>query len=98
MPASYPAEFRHRAIALVGARWSVTKTAANLDVTMTTFYNWVRQDCIDRGEIVGVSNKESKELVRTRQRIRELKSEVEIQRRANRMLGKDVLRPTGSTR
>ena len=51
MPASYPAEFRRRAIALVKSGWSVTKTAHDLDVTTTTIYNWVRQDRIDRGEI-----------------------------------------------
>ena len=52
---------------------------------------------IDRGEIPGVSTKESRELVRARRRIRELESEVEILRRANELLGKD-LRPKGSTR
>ena len=47
--------------------------------------------------IPGVSTKESRELVRARRRIRELESEVEILRRANELLGKD-LRPKGSTR
>ena len=82
MPTSYPAEFRRR----------------DLDVTTTTIYNWVKQDRIDRGEIPGVSTKESKELVRARRRIRELETEVEILRRANELLGKDVVRPKGSTR
>ena len=97
MPASYPAEFRRRAIALVRSGWSVTKTAHDLDVTSTTIYNWVRQDRIDRGEIPGVSTKESRELVKARRRIHELETEVEILRRANELLGKD-LRPKGSTR
>jgi len=65
MPTSYPAEFRRRAIALVRSGWSVTKTAHDLDVT-TTIYNWVKQDRIDRGEIPGMSTKESKELVTAR--------------------------------
>jgi len=98
MPVSYPAEFRRRAIALVRSGWSVTKTAHDLDVTTTTIYNWVKQDRIDRGEIPGVSTKESKELVRARRRIRELETEVEILRRAHDLLGKDVLRPKGPTR
>ena len=97
MPTSYPAEFRRRAIALVRSGWSVAKTAHDLDVTQTTIYNWIRQDRIDRGEIPGVSTKESKELVKARRRIRELESEVEILRRSNELLGKD-LRPKGSTR
>ena len=80
MPTSYPAEFRRRAIALLRSGWSVTKTAHDLDVTSSTICNWVRQDRIDRGEIVGVSTRESKELVRARRRIRELETEVEILR------------------
>jgi transposase-like protein len=98
MPSSYPAEFRRRAIALVRSGWSVTKTAHDLDVTSTTIYNWVKQDRIDRGEIPGLSTKESKELVRAHRRIRELETEVEILRRAHELLGKDVLRPKGPTR
>jgi transposase len=98
MPTSYPSEFRRRAVALVRSGWSVTKTAHDLDVTTTTIYNWVKQDRIDRGEIPGVSTKESKELVRARRRIRELETEVEILRRAHELLGKDVLRPKGPTR
>jgi transposase-like protein len=98
MPTSYPAEFRRRAIALVRSGWSVTKTAQDLDITTTTIYNWVKQDRVDRGEIPGVSTKESKEIVRARRRIRELETEVEILRRAHELLGKDVLRPIGPTR
>jgi transposase-like protein len=82
----------------VRSGWSVTKTAHDLDVTTTTIYNWVKQDRIDRGEILGVSTQESKELVRARRRIRELENEVEILRRAHELLGKDVLRPKGPTR
>jgi transposase len=98
MPTSYPAEFRRRAIALVRSGWSVTKTAHDLDVTTTTIYNWVMQDRIDRGELPGISTKESKELVRARRRIRELEAEVEILRRAHQLLGKEVVRPKGFTR
>jgi transposase len=98
MPTSYPAEFRRRAIALVRSGWSVTKTAHDLDVTTTTIYNWVKQDRIDRGELPGISTKESKELVRARWRIRELEAEVEILRRAHQLLGKEVVRPKGFTR
>ena len=97
MPASYPAEFRRRAIALVRSGWSVTKTAHDLDVTSTSIYNWIKQDRIDRGEIPGVTTQESKELVKARRRIRELETEFEILRRANELLGKD-LHPKRSTR
>lgn len=98
MPRAYPAEFRQRAIALVRAGQPVTKTAADLGITDTCLYGWVRQDRIDRGEIPGVTTAESRELRKARRRIRELESEVEILRRANAMLGDEVRRPKGSTR
>ena len=83
MPRAYPAEFRQRAVSLVRAGQSVTKTAADLGITDTCLSNWVRQDKIDRGEIRGVSTAESRELRKARGRIRELETEVEILRRAN---------------
>ena len=76
---------------------SVTKIAHDLDVTSTSIYSWIKQDSIDQGEIPGVTNKESKELVKARRRIRELETEFEILRRANELLGKD-LHPKRSTR
>jgi transposase len=98
MPRKYPDEFRQRAVALVRAGQSVTKTAADLGVTDTCLYNWVRQDRIDRGEIPGVSTAESRELRKAHRRIRELEVEVEILRTANAMLGSETRRPKGSTR
>jgi transposase-like protein len=98
MPRAYPAEFRRRAIALVRAGQTVTKTAADLGITDTCLYGWVRQDRIDRGEILGVTTAESRELRKARRRIRELETEVEILRRANAMLGDEARRPKGSTR
>jgi transposase len=98
MPRAYPAEFRQRAIALVRAGQSVTKTAADLGITDTCLYGWVRQDRIDRGEVPGVTSAESRELRKARRRIRELETEVEILRRANAMLGDEARRPKGSTR
>jgi transposase-like protein len=98
MPRAYPAEFRQRAIALVRAGQTVTKTAADLGITDTCLYGWVRQDRIDRGEFPGVTTAESRELRKARRRIRELETEVEILRRANAMLGDEARRPKGSTR
>lgn len=98
MPRSYPAEFRQRAVAPVRAGQSVTSTAADLGITDTCLYNWVKQDRIDRGELPGVTTSESRELRKARRRIRELEAEVEILRRANSMLGSETRRPKGSTR
>ena len=98
MPRKYPDEFRHRAVALVRAGQSVTKTASDLGITDTCLYGWVRQDRIDGGEIPGTTTGELRELRKARRRIRELEGEVEILRRANAMLGDHARRPKGSTR
>lgn len=98
MPRSHPAEFRRRAIALVEAGQSVAKTAADLGITDSALYHWIKQDKIDRGLIPGRTTLESKELRRARKWIRELEAEVEILRRANELLGSDGQRPKGSTR
>ena len=74
------------------------KTAANLGITHTCLYNWVKQDRIDRGELPGRTTQESRELRKARRRIRELEDEVEILRRANAMLGPEARSPKGSTR
>ena len=98
MPRPYSAEFRRRALALVEAGRSVSKTAADLDVTEATLYNWIKQDRIDRGELAGTTTAESRELRKANRRIRELESEVEILRRAHKLLGLEATRPKGSTR
>ena len=98
MPRKYPDEFRQRAVALVRAGQSVTKMAADLGITDTGLYNWVRQDRIDRGKIPGTTTVESRERGKARRRIRELETEVEILRRANTMLGSESRRPKDSTR
>lgn len=93
MPRAYPAEFRLRAVSLVRAGSSVTASAADLGITDTCLYNWVKQDRIDRGEIAGVTTGESRELRMARRRIAELESEVEILRRANAILDVEGRRP-----
>ena len=98
MPRAHPPEFRQRAVSLVRSGQSVTKTAADLGITDTCLYSWVRQDRIDRGEISGVTTAESRELRKARRRIRELEVEVEILRRANALLGSEARHPKGSTR
>lgn len=98
MPRAYPSEFRRRAIALVEAGQPVAKTAADLGITDSALYHWIKQDKIDQGLIPGRTTAESKELRRARRRIRELEAEVEILRRANELLGTDARRPKGSTR
>lgn len=98
MPRRYPDEFHRRAVALIRAGASVSKSADDLGITSTCLYNWLKRDRIDRGEIPGTTTAESRALRKARRRIRELEEEVEILRRANAMLGSEARRPKGSTR
>lgn len=98
MPRPFPAEFRLRAVALVRAGKTITRTAEELGVSQAALHGWVRQDKIDRGEIPGVSTKESAELKKAKRRIRELEMEVEILRRASKILGDERPHPKGFTR
>jgi transposase-like protein len=98
MPRPYPAEFRLRAVALVRAGKAITRTAEELGISAAALHKWVQQDRVDRGEIPGTTTKESPELKRAKRRIRELETEVEILRRAAKLLGKDAPHPKGSTR
>jgi len=61
-------------------------------------HNRVHQDNIDRGEIPGVTTRESAELTCAKRRIRELEMEVEILRCAFKILGQDGTHLKGFTR
>lgn len=98
MPRPYPAEFRLRAVALVRSGKRITTTAQELGISAGILHKWVHQDQIDRGEKSGVTTKESAELTRANKRIRELEMEVEILRRASKLLSEDAPHPKGSTR
>jgi transposase-like protein len=98
MPRPFPAEFRLRAVALVRAGKTITRTAQELGVSQAALHGWVRQDKIDREELPGVSTKENAELEKAKRRIRELEMEVEILRRASKILGDERSDPKGFTR
>ena len=98
MPKQYPAEFRHRAIALVRAGKPVKHVAQDLGISAGGLHLWVRQDRIDRGAISGTSTTENIELARARKRIHDLERELEIVKRAAKLLGEDVPHPKESTR
>jgi transposase-like protein len=98
MPRPFPAEFRLRAVALVRAGKPITKTANELGVSPAALHGWVRQDKIDRGELAGLSTKENADLKKAKRRIRELEMEVEILRRASKILGDERPHPKGFTR
>jgi transposase len=94
----YSGEFRRRVVALVRAGKTITQAAYELGISAAALHNWVRQDRIDRGEIPGLTSRESAELARAKKRIRELELEVEILRRASKILGAGHHDPKGFTR
>jgi len=98
MPRPFPAEFRLRAVALVRAGKTITRTAEELGVSQAALHGWVRQDKIDRGELPCISTTEGAELKKAKRRIRELEMEVEILRRASKILGDERPYPKGFTR
>jgi transposase-like protein len=87
-----------RAVALVRAGKTITRTAEELGVSQAALHGWVRQDKIDRGELPGISTTEGAELKKAKRRIRELEMEVEILRRASKILGDERPYPKGFTR
>jgi transposase len=97
MPRSYPAEFRKRAVELVRSGRPVVEVARLLEVSEQTIYNWRRQDRVDGGELAGITTSEGAELAAARRRIRELETELAIQRRAAELL-KAVVPPKGASR
>ena len=98
MPKQYAPEFRRRVCERMLNGEAVKSLVAELHVSEHTLYVWRRQALTDAGERPGVKSGEFDALKEARRRIRELETEVEILRRAHELLGKDVVRPKGSTR
>jgi transposase-like protein len=94
----YPPEFRRRALDLLATGRKVVDVARDLGISDQTLYNWRRQERVDRGEIAGLSSVEQAELRSARRRIRELKSEVTIHRRAAELLKERTDPNAGSRR
>lgn len=91
MPYRYPPEFRRKVLDLLAAGRSVASLPADLGVSDQTIYNWRRQYAIDRGTEPGLTSPETEELRATRQRIAELETELAVTKRANELLGAQVV-------
>lgn len=98
MPYRYPPEFRRRVLDLLAAGRSVASVAADLGVSGQTIYNWRRQELIDTGEAAGVTSQEAAELAAAKKRIRRLKTELAVTRRANELLKAQVPSPKGGSK
>ena len=88
----YPPEFKADVVALA-RRGEVPKKqiAADVGISETTLYRWIRQVEIDEGRRDGASSDELEELRELRKRARRLEQENEILRRAAAYFAKDAL-------
>ena len=93
----YPPEFRRRALDLLAAGRRATDLARDLGISSQTLYLWRHQEQIDRGLVAGLTSTERAELAAAKRRIRELEAELEIHRRASKLLV-DRSDPKGASR
>ena len=91
MPYRYPPEFRRKVLDLLAAGRSAASLSADLGVSDQTIYNWRRQDAVDRGLQPGLGSSEKEEVRAARRRIVELETELAVIRRANELLGAQMV-------
>ncbi len=76
---TYPPEFRHRILELVGSGRSVNSVAVEFQVARQSIVNWLKQDDVDTGRRDGgLTTDERKELAALRRENKRLKLEAEI--------------------
>ncbi len=94
MPRSYAAQFRTMVVEQVRSGRRVAEVAAELELSQSTVFRWVRQDRVDRGELAGTPTAESAELRAAKRRIAELEAELATVKRASQLFDKGrVVRP-----
>jgi len=75
----YPEEFRREAVALIcSGQRSLPEASESLGVSQQTLRNWLKQQAVDVGQVVGVSSEEREELGRLRRENRVRVAEVGI--------------------
>jgi transposase len=98
MPARYPSAVRRQVVELARAGTRVAQLAETFGMTETTIYNWINQEKIDRGEIVGQTTDHALELAAAKRRIRELETELAVSRKVNEIFLDQDLAPKASSR
>jgi transposase len=98
MPARYPSAVRRQVVELARAGMRVAQLAETFGMTETTIYNWINQEKIDRGEVVGQTTDQALELTAAKRRIRELETELAVSRKVNDIFLDQDLAPKVSTR
>jgi transposase len=89
---------RRQVVELARAGTRVAQLAETFGMTETTIYNWINQEKIDRGEIVGQTTNQALELTAAKRRIRELETELAVSRKVNEIFLDQDLAPKASTR
>jgi transposase len=100
-PSRYSADFRARAVRLVGearpehaTEWAaITSVAAKLGVSTETVRKWVRRVEVDAGARAGTTSEESAELRRLRRENAELRRANEILKSASAFFAAELDRP-----
>lgn len=94
MPRAYAAQFRAMVVEQVRSGRRVAEVATAVEVPPATVLRWVRQDKIDRGELVGTTTAETAELRAAKRRIAELEAELATVKRASELFSEGrVVRP-----
>lgn len=92
MTQHYPPEFKADVVALARRGEIPNKQiAADVGISETTLYRWIRQADVDEGRREGASSEELDELRQLRKDKRRLEQENEILRRAAAYFAKDAL-------
>lgn len=98
MPHRYPPEMRRQAVELALSGTRAKRFAATLAVSEATIYNWIKQEKIACGEIVGLNTEEALELATAKRRIRQLETELAVARQAHEVFLSQDLAPKALTR
>jgi transposase len=103
MPKQFPAEFRQRALRLLGearqqeqyeTEWAaITAVASRLGVNSETLRKWLRRSEIDAGTRPGVTTEEQAEIRRLKRENAELRRTNEILRTASAFFAAELDRP-----
>jgi transposase len=87
---SFSPEFKAETVELIRSSGrSIPDVCADLDLTVTTVRNWMRQARIDAGEAEGLTTDERDELRRLRVENRTLRMERDLMKKAAAFFAKD---------
>lgn len=98
MPRRYPTEVRRQVVELARAGTAVKQLALTFGVSEAAIYAWLKQDRIDRGELLGASTDQQLALAAANRRIRQLETELAVARKVNEVFLQQGISPKGFTR